>query len=62
MNTPEWLDLVMPRQLAKTAGEQLKYIQDFVKKMHQKKGEEAPMPVPSGGTKVSTAGVGVIVG
>ena len=23
---PEWLDLVMPRQLAKTAGEQLKYI------------------------------------
>ena len=58
----EWLDLVMPRHLAKTAGEQLQYIQDFVKKMHQKDGEAAPMPVPSGGMKVSTAGVGAAVG
>ena len=59
---PEWLDLAMPRQLAKTAAEQLKHIQDLVKKMYQKKGEDAPGPVPSGETEVSPRGVGFVVG
>ena len=58
----EWLDLAMPRQLAKTAAEQLKHIQDFVRKMHPKKGEDAPGPVPSGETEVSPRGVGLVVG
>ena len=59
---PEWLDLAMAKELAKTAGEQLKHIQAFVKEMHQKKGEEAPRVSPSGETEVSPRGVGFVVG